>query len=83
MQKNSPGLWTNIISMVKRKDFEINVIPPIPCHTQVVERHIKIVTEASASVIGMVNRDGFILNKLKSRKLMPKFESKQDFKSSN
>ena len=69
--------------MVKRKDFEINVIPSIPCYTQVVERHIKIVTEASASVIGMMNRDGFILNKLKSRKLMPKFESEQDFKLSN
>ena len=67
--------------MVKRKDFSNIIIPPIPCHTQAVERHIKIVTEASASVIGMKNRDSFILNKLESRKVMPKFESKCDFKS--
>ena len=31
-----------------------------PCHTQAVERHIKLVTEASVSVCGQESRDGFI-----------------------
>lgn len=70
-----------IKSMIKSKEFPNDIIPPIPCHTQAVERHIKIVTEASASVVGVKNRDGFIMNKLKSRSVMPKFDSKCDFKS--
>lgn len=31
-----------------------------PCHTQAVERVIRLVTEASSSVCGENNRDGFI-----------------------
>lgn len=47
-----------------------------PCHTQAVERHIKLVTEASAAVCGMEKRDGFIRVRLESRAKMPKFETK-------
>lgn len=39
-----------------------------PCHTQAVERHIKLVTEASVSVVGAVARDGYIRNRIKGRK---------------
>ena len=43
-----------------------------PCHIQSVEKHIKLVTEASASVSGSESRD-FIRARLESRSKMPKF----------
>lgn len=51
----------------------------LPCHTQAVERSVKVVTEASLSVCDKTKREGFIKSKLASRKLMPKFETKKDF----
>ena len=39
-----------------------------PCHNQAVERHIKLVSEASAAVAGFKNRDGLIRQKIQSRK---------------
>ena len=50
------------------------------CHNQNVERHVKLVTEASASMVGHERRDGVIQNKIKSRKLIENFESRSDFK---
>lgn len=50
-----------------------------PCHTQAVERCIKVVTEASQSVCGENRRDGFIRTRLESRAKMPVFETKRDF----
>jgi hypothetical protein len=52
-----------------------------PCHTQSVERHVKLVTEAAGAVCGEQRRDGFIRAKLLSRKIMSKFSSKQNWKS--
>ncbi|KAK5643316.1 hypothetical protein RI129_007161 [Pyrocoelia pectoralis] len=54
-------------------------VPKFPCHTQPVERHIKLVTEASSSVCGHIRRDGFIRSKLHSLNLRPKFETKKDY----
>lgn len=54
-------------------------IPKFPCHTQAVERGIKLVTEASSSVSGYDKRDGFIKAKLKSHILMPTFETKKEY----
>ena len=54
-------------------------IPSFPCHTQAVERAIKLVTEASSSVIGE-ERDGFIHAKMEGRKRLPAFETKKHFK---
>lgn len=51
----------------------------LPCHTQAVERCIKLVTEASQSVYGEKARDGFIRARIQSRNIMPKFEKKSDF----
>ncbi|GBM07703.1 Protein SSUH2 [Araneus ventricosus] len=51
-----------------------------PSHTQAVERIVKLVTEASRKRVGPQNRDGFITATLKSRKKMPQFESKKDYK---
>lgn len=55
-------------------------IPKFPCHTQAVERTIKLVTEASSSISGPCRRDGFIKAKLKSQMLMPTFETKKEYK---
>ena len=44
----------------------------LPCHTQAVERNIKLVTEASEAVIPK-NLDGFFRNKIKSRSVIKKF----------
>ena len=50
------------------------------CHNQSVERCVKEVSAAAAKVIGEEARDGFIRTRLKSRKLMPQRETKNDFK---
>ena len=55
-------------------------IPKIPSHTQSVERHIKLVTQATEKVCGPENRDGFIRATLASRNKIPVFENKQQFK---
>ena len=52
-----------------------------PCHTQAVERYIKLVTEASAAVCGAESRDGYIQSRLASRKLMPSFNTKSEYNS--
>lgn len=53
-------------------------IAQIPCHSQAVERNVKLVTEAAASVTEK-HRHGFILNTISSRAKMPKFSSKKNF----
>lgn len=55
------------------------IFPKFPCHTQAVERHVKLVTEAAKAVCGQKSRDGFIRARVASRQLMPTFESKRDF----
>ena len=50
-----------------------------PCHNQAVERHIKLVSEASAAVTGFKNRNGLIRQKIQSRKPMKTFNSKKQF----
>ena len=51
-----------------------------PCHNQAVERHVKLVTQASNAVSTFARRDGMIRQQIKSRKIMKKFETKQDFR---
>jgi hypothetical protein len=50
-----------------------------PSHTQAVERHIKLVTEASSSVCSHDAREGFIQARLASRKRIPSFDTKKQF----
>nr|CAH7730300.1 unnamed protein product [Callosobruchus chinensis] len=54
--------------------------PRFPCHTQAVERCVKLVTEASSCVIGEEARDGFIRLRVKSREIMPHFHHKAEHK---
>ncbi|GBM95908.1 hypothetical protein AVEN_119553-1 [Araneus ventricosus] len=51
-----------------------------PCHTQAVERCVKMVTEASQKVVGSNCRGGFIRTTLLSGSPMPSFSSKSYFK---
>ena len=55
------------------------LVPFYPCHTQAVERAIKLVTEAAGSVVGAKSRDGYIRQKIKSRKEVCLKGSKQNF----
>lgn len=54
-------------------------IPKFPCHTQAVERSVKMVTEASAQVYTANRRDGLIHAKIVSRERNPKYTSKGHF----
>ena len=49
-----------------------------PCHTQSIERVVKMVTEVSAKYFSQDKRDGGIRAQETSRRLMSKNESKQD-----
>ena len=60
-------------------DGTLPSFPSFPCHTQAVERAIKLVTESSLAVSGNEQRHGFIHNRISSRSKMPKFNSKKDF----
>jgi hypothetical protein len=53
-----------------------------PCHTQAVERSVKIVTEASQALCGQQARDGFIRSRLEGRMIMPVFNTKSDYRVS-
>ena len=55
------------------------IIPSYNCHTQAVERAIKLVTEAAGLVIGQEARDGFIHQKIKSRKEVGCCHTKNEF----
>lgn len=51
-----------------------------PCHTQAVERCVKLVIEASSKVYGVERREGYIRSTLASRGIMPSFENKSQYK---
>ena len=51
----------------------------IPCHSQGVERSIKMTTKAFQQVYCKDSRDGYIRAKIKFLHLIPAHRSKQDF----
>lgn len=61
---------------IMAKDKNLNIVD-FPCHTQSVERCVKLVTEASQSVTNATSRDGFIRTRLQSRGKMPNFGHKK------
>ena len=80
--------WLNmharlVVVLLTDLDIEQCRIRPLqldhPCHKQCVERHVKMVTEAAAQVKGFERRDGLIRQKIKSRKLLKKFDTKVQF----
>lgn len=67
--------------MVEKERLNDIAIPAFPCHTQAVERCVKLVTEASMAVAGPKARDGLIRTKLMSRSKMPTFNFKGQYKA--
>lgn len=57
----------------------VSMLSKYPCHTQAVERTVKLVTEASRKVCGFEARDGYIRSSLTSRQIMAKFNTKNEF----
>lgn len=66
--------------IIHKEKPKLNInLADIPCHTQAVERCVKLVTEAASKVYGNERRDGFIRATLASRAFMPKFDTKAEF----
>ena len=57
----------------QNSDFMKADVFQLQCHTQSVERCVKLVTEASIKVSDDLRRDGFIRTVFQSRELMPTF----------
>jgi hypothetical protein len=78
-----------MIKHIETEDLEIIILSKewptmnfikFHCHTQNMERNIRIVTEASQKVFGEDRRDGYIRATLQSRNLMPSFRTKKDYR---
>ena len=72
--KYSDGDLQNIITNKIIPNFE-----KFPCHTQAVERCVKLVTEASQKVCGETSREGYIRAKLEARSELPVFDHKGQY----
>ena len=66
----------HLISSKEKRNFS-----HLPCHTQAVERFVKLITEVSSLVCGQNSRDGFIRSKIESRQKMPSFETNESLVS--
>lgn len=62
----------------EEKQFDVN-LQKNPCHSQAVERCVKVVTEASKHVSNESLLEGYIIAKLCNRAEMPSFLSKHQF----
>ena len=82
VQLHEPLLTCNLNSSQLMDIIETKMkVPDFPVHGQSIERCVKIVSKASATVFGKKTRDGFIKATLLHRKLMSSNESKQDLMS--
>lgn len=68
-----------IRSCIQGVNADILPVIRVPCHTQAVERCLKLVTEASQAVCGRESRDGYIELLLRSRQQMPSSNSKSSY----
>jgi hypothetical protein len=66
--------------LVASGETSVTDFPRYPCHIQTVERTVKLVTDSFSSVCGEKARDGFIRVRLESRKIMPYFNTKADYR---
>lgn len=78
ISKVSTQSLEELINTIVLPEFELI---KFPCHTQSVERIVKLVTESCTKVCGEENRDGFIRTTLLSRSTMPSFDYKSQFKT--
>ncbi|KAF2886685.1 hypothetical protein ILUMI_19488 [Ignelater luminosus] len=75
ISNTSNGELRNMIRKVP-KGIEIT---KFPCHTQALERCIKLETDSSGTVCEEDARDGFIRAKLELRKMLPQFETRKHY----
>lgn len=74
-----PPLTTSLTTFeVKQFLSKPMEVPNWCCHTQAIERCVKMVTEAAASVYSHEKREGIIRSQEASRSLMSKNQSKKD-----
>ena len=57
----------DLTPLIKSKE-KLSALIDFPCYTQAVEKHIKLVTQPSKSVVETAVDDGFITNIIKGRK---------------
>ena len=79
-----PPLTCKLMENDLEKAIKTGSMPDLekyPCHTQAVERHVKVVTDAARSVCGKERREGYIQAKLESSKKMSKYTTKSEWKS--
>ena len=78
---STKNLSSELIIAIKTGSAELPPITVFCNHTQAVERCIKMVTDASSTVVGMEARDGLIRSKIIGRKKLPTFETKSQYLS--
>ena len=69
----------DLLKFINKKETPSIAFPRLPCQTQAVERCTKMVTKASAAVCGAERRDGYLKVQMKSRGIMPFFNTKSDY----
>ena len=72
----------SLTEYVKEANTPVIELDNYPCHTQAVERCLKLVSEASEKVCGLTKRDGFIrarLSSIETLESMSKFETKNQY----
>ena len=74
-----PPAMKKICIVSSKTNKKPSCTPSFPCHTQAIERAIKLLTEASSSVLAE-ERDGFIRASIEGMKKLPVFETNKDFK---
>ncbi|GBL78890.1 hypothetical protein AVEN_48869-1 [Araneus ventricosus] len=69
--------------MCKEEQFPVLTFEEFLCHTQSVERCVKLISEAAMKVCGETARDGYIRSKLQARKELPTFDNKGQYYSNS
>lgn len=70
---------SELLELILKGEEELPPLSSFSNHTQAVARNIKMVTEASYTVVGMDARDGLIRSRIEGRKKLPSFESKKEY----
>ena len=82
-----PIYLPNIISKLTEQELEQIIsepsyFPKFPLHSTSVERAVKLVSESASKCFGYEARHNHILSKIRGRKVMPAFHTKNQFKVS-
>ena len=74
-----PPLTKSFTNEEIEKAISTPIVFEHPCHSQAVERHVRLVSNASASVSSFERRDGLIRQQIKSHSLIKTFDTKKQF----